>query len=127
MPNDKDYERLLAFRTTLRRFDQWSRQAAAANGLTHTQHQLLLAVRGHPGPEDPTVGEVAEYLLVKHHTAGGLADRVEALGLLRRVRDAVDHRMVRLQLTDSGHRVLAKLTEVHLEELERLSPLLGRH
>lgn len=73
------------------------------------------------------MGEVAEYLLVKHHTAGGLADRVEALGLLRRVRDGVDHRMVRLQLTDSGHRVLAKLTEVHLEELERLSPLLGRH
>lgn len=127
MPNDKDYERLLAFRTTLRRFDQWSRQAAAANGLTHTQHQLLLAVRGHPGHEDPTVGEIAEYLLVKHHTAGELADRVEALELLRRVRDGVDHRVVRLQLTDSGHHVLAKLTEVHLEELERLSPVLGRH
>lgn len=125
MANDKDYERLLAFRTALRRFDQWSREAAAAAGLTHAQHQLMLAVRGHPGDKDPTIRDVAEYLLVKHHTAGELADRVEALGLLRRVPDVEDRRAVRLQLTDSGHQVLAQLTEVHLQELERLSPILG--
>jgi DNA-binding MarR family transcriptional regulator len=85
----------------------------------------MLAVRGHPGETDPTVGDVAEYLLVKHHTAGELADRVEALGLLRRVGDVEDRRVVRLQLTEAGHQVLAKLTQVHLEELERLSPILG--
>ena len=46
MPSDADYQRLLDFRTRLRRFDQWSRAAAEEHGLTHAQHQLLLAVRG---------------------------------------------------------------------------------
>ncbi len=125
MPSDKDYERLLAFRTRLRRFDRWSRDAAAAHGLTHAQHQLLLAIRGHAGPHGPTVGDVAESLLVRHHTASELIDRAQALGLVRRDRDAEDHRRVNLRLTDRGQAVLRELTDVHLEELRRLAPLLG--
>ncbi len=125
MPTDKDYERLLAFRTRLRRFDQWSRQAAAAHGLTHAQHQLLLAIRGHSGPPGPTIGDVAESLLVKHHTASELVDRTQALGLVQRVRDEGDHRRVLLRLSEAGLAVLRQLTDVHLEELRRLAPLLG--
>ena len=49
MPNDEDYRALLRFRIRLRRFDQWSRGEAEAHGLTHAQHQLLLAVRGFEG------------------------------------------------------------------------------
>jgi hypothetical protein len=44
------YERLLRFRTGLRRFLRWSAEQAATAGLTPAQHQLLLAVRGHPDP-----------------------------------------------------------------------------
>jgi len=125
VPTNSDYQRLLAFRTRLRRFDQWSRAAAEQHGLTHAQHQLLLAVRGHAGPQPPTIGEVAEYLLVRHHTASELVARIESLGLLERERDAADHRVVRLRLTDAGRDRLSRLTAVHLEELRRLSPLLG--
>lgn len=125
MPSDKDYEALLAFRTRLRRFDQWSREAAAAHGLTHAQHQLLLTIRGFPGSEEPTIGDVAETLLVRHHTASELVDRTQALGLLVRVRDEADNRRVHLRLTGRGRSVLQKLTSVHLEELRRLAPLLG--
>lgn len=125
MPTNSDYQRLLAFRTRLRRFDQWSRAAAEEHGLTHAQHQLLLAVRGHPGRVGPTIGEVAEYLLVRHHTASELVDRAQSLGLLERDRDPSDHRMVRLRLTEEGRRRLNQLTAVHLEELRRLAPLLG--
>ena len=125
MPTNSDYQRLLAFRTRLRRFDQWSRAAAEQHGLTHAQHQLLLAVRGHAGPQPPSIGEVAEYLLVRHHTASELVARIESLGLLERERDAADHRVVRLRLTDAGRDRLSRLTAVHLEELRRLSPLLG--
>ncbi|NYD40356.1 MarR family transcriptional regulator [Nocardioides panaciterrulae] len=124
MPTDNQYELLLAFRTRLRRFESWSKDAAAEHGLTHAQHQLLLAIRGHAGPVAPTIGDAAASLLVKHHTASELVDRTQALGLLERVRDPDDHRRVRLLLTDRGHRVLGALTEVHLEELRRLAGVL---
>jgi DNA-binding MarR family transcriptional regulator len=124
VPTDHQYQRLLAFRTRLRRFDQWSRQAAEDHGLTHTQHQLLLAVRGSDRPDGPTIGDVAEALLVKHHTATGLVDRAQELGLVDRVRDERDSRRVHLRLTRHGGKVLRELTAVHLEELRRLGPLL---
>jgi DNA-binding MarR family transcriptional regulator len=125
VPTDDQYRRLLAFRTALRRFDQWSRQAAEEHGLTHAQHQLLLAVRGSVSEGGPTIGEVAEALLVRHHTATELVDRVQHLGLVERVRSSRDARRVQLSLTERGRVVLNELTSVHLEELRRLGPLLG--
>jgi DNA-binding MarR family transcriptional regulator len=125
VPSDKDYEHLLAFRTRLRRFDQWSRTAAEDHGLTHAQHQLLLAIRGFLGPQGPTIGDVAELLLVKHHTVSELVDRTQVIGLIERVRDTDDNRRVHLVLTRKGQDVLQQLTNKHLEELRRLAPLLG--
>lgn len=122
---DAQYQRLLRFRTALRRFDQWSREAAEAHGLTHGQHQLMLAIRGSATEGGPTVGEVAEALLVKPHTATELIDRAQELDLVSRVRDPQDSRRVRLQLTEHGAEVLRELTDVHVEELRRLGPLLS--
>ncbi len=118
---DADYEDLLTLRTGLRRLMRWSEQQAEAAGLTPAQHQLLLAIRGHPDRLGPTVGEVADYLLLRHHSAVGLVDRAVAAGVLKRVRDPQDHRVVRLQLTAAGSKRLETLSELHLEELERLS------
>ncbi len=117
---DADYEDLLALRTGLRRFLRWSEQQAEAAGLTPAQHQLLLAVRGHTDPRGPTIGEVADYLLLRHHSAVGLVDRADGAGLVHRVRDPEDHRVVRLQLTAAGRKRLEGLSEEHLEELRRL-------
>ena len=125
MPTDRQYRQLLAFRVQLRRFDQWSRDAAAEQGLTHAQHQLLLAIRGSATPGGPAIGKVAEALLVRPHTAGELADRMAVAGLVERVPDDGDHRKVRLRLTAEGDQVLRDLTAVHLAELKRLRPLLG--
>ena len=125
MPTDEQYQRLLGFRTALRGFDQWSRQAAEEHGLTHTQHQLLLAIRGSGSEGGPTIGEVAEVLFVRHHTATELVNRTQQLGLVERVKSAADGRRVQLRLTDRGHQVLGRLTAVHLEELRRLGPLLA--
>ena len=118
MPSDDSYRRLLEFRTRLRKFDAWSRAQAEKVGLTHQQHQLLLVIRG--SAEEPTIRDVAEHLLVKHHTAGELADRTQALGLIKRIPDPDDHRRVRLALTDHGHEVLAQLTELHVDEVKQL-------
>jgi DNA-binding MarR family transcriptional regulator len=119
-----EYERLLRFRTGLRRFLRWSAEQAALVGLTPAQHQLLLAVRGHPDPRGPTIGEVAGYLLLRHHSAVELIDRAQAAGLLERRADDDDARAVRLRLTRSGQRRLETLTAAHLEELARLEPEL---
>lgn len=118
---DEAYERLLALRTGLRRFLRWSDEQAADAGLTPAQHQLLLAIRGHPDPRGPTIGEVADYLLLRHHSIVGLVDRADAAGLVTRERDAEDHRVVRLHLTKAGAECLEALSALHLQEIERLS------
>ena len=63
--SSRDYEQLLAFRDNLRRFLHWSEEQARAVGLTPAQHQLLLAVRGHPHP--PSIAEISDHLLLRHH------------------------------------------------------------
>lgn len=122
--SDAVYTRLLALRTGLRHFQRWSEQQAKAAGLTPAQHQLLLAIRGHTDPRGPTVGEVADYLLLRHHSVVGLVDRADEAGLVQRSRDATDHRVVRLRLTDKGAERLEGLSAQHLEELERLATQL---
>jgi DNA-binding MarR family transcriptional regulator len=117
----RDYERLLAFRTGLRRFLSWSGQQAEAAGITPAQHQLLLAIRGHPDPRGPTIGEVAGYLLVRHHSAVELIDRAVAAGLVVRRVDSEDARTVRVALTPLGLERLTRLAASHLEELDRLT------
>ena len=119
--DQQDYERLLAFRTGLRRFLYWSGQQAEAAGITPAQHQLLLAVRGHPDPRGPTIGDIAGYLLVRHHSAVELIDRAVAAGLVTRQADNEDGRTVRIALTTRGRERLETLAASHLEELGRLT------
>jgi DNA-binding MarR family transcriptional regulator len=119
---DRDYQRLLEFRTGLRQFLRWSETQAEAAGVTPAQHQLLLAVRGHPDERGPTIGEIADHLLLRHHSAVELVDRAEVADLVRRVPDPNDGRLVRVRLTARGRRVLARLVSASLEELGRLAP-----
>jgi len=125
---DTDYRRLLEFRDGLRRFLRWSENEAAEAGLTPAQHQLLLAIRGHDGGagggHEPTIGDVAAHLQLRHHSAVGLVDRAAEAGFVERVSDEDDQRVVRLRLTATGKRRLERLAELHLEELRRLSPKL---
>jgi DNA-binding MarR family transcriptional regulator len=98
---------------------------AATVGLTSAQHQLLLAIRGHHDSRGPSVGELADYLCTRHHSAVQLIDRTEQLGLITRSRgDSADRRVVRLALTRVGQDKLALLSTIHLEELRRLASLV---
>jgi DNA-binding MarR family transcriptional regulator len=123
--SDAAYRRLLALRTSLRHFERWSENQARAAGLTPAQHQLLLAIRGHGDPRGPTIGEVADYLMLRHHSTVELVDRADAAGLVTRHRQSDDHRVVRLSLTRSGARRLERLSSLHLEEIKRLAPQLS--
>jgi DNA-binding MarR family transcriptional regulator len=121
---DADYQTLLELRVGLRRFLRWSGEQAEAAGLTPAQHQLLLAIRGHPDPDGPTIGDVADSLLLRHHSAVGLVDRAQRAGLVRRRRDPANGSVVRLQLAPKGSEQLEALTELHVEELAHLAPAM---
>jgi DNA-binding MarR family transcriptional regulator len=120
----QDFERLLEFRVTLRRFQRWSEDQAKAAGLTHVQHQLLVAIKGHPADRPPAVGDLAGYLLLRPHSAVELVDRAEAAGLVERIPDREDGRVVRVGLTPDGEEILQKLTRAHLDRLHELAAVL---
>jgi len=117
---DEEYRRLLSFRDGLRRFLDWSSREALAAGLTPAQHQLLLVIRGHQSGA-PSVSDVTEHLLTRHHSTVQLVDRAERAGLVERHADEEDRRVVRLRLTSLGARLLESLAASHLEELEGLA------
>ena len=119
-----DFTRLLQLRTGLRRFLRWSEQQAKSAGLTPAKHQLLLAIRGHPNPSGPTIGEIADYLVLQHHSAVGLIDRAAADGLVKRNPDPHSKSVVRVTLTSVGVDKLDHLSEAHLEELTHLAPTM---
>jgi DNA-binding MarR family transcriptional regulator len=122
----EDYENLVEFRASLRRFQNWSQQQARAAGLTPAQHQLLLAIKGHRGDAGPAVSDLAEVLLLRHHSTVELIDRAERAGLVRRRVDRNDGRVIRVGLTADGERRLDQLTPAHLDELEQLAPILDQ-
>lgn len=122
--DQSDFEALLALRTGLRRFLRWSELQAKEAGITPGQHQLLLAIKGHPDPAGPNVGDVAHYLMLRHHSAVGLIDRAVVAGLVSRQPDAANHSSVRLALTPVGLQKLDRLSETHLEELKHLAPAM---
>lgn len=114
-----EYRALAQFRRALRSFMHFSEEAAKAAGLTPSQHQLLLAIRGADTEHAPTIGEVADWLKLRHHSTVELVNRAEKAGLLRRTPDPDDHRRQRLLLTELGETKLDALSTLHREELRR--------
>src|SRR5205085_7219553 len=102
----------------------FSEQAALAVGLEPRQHQLLLAIVGSPARVSPTVGDVAEQLIIKHHSAVELIDRLARRGLVARLRNDDDRREVLLKVTAKGERLLRKLSVAHVAELRTRGPHL---
>jgi DNA-binding MarR family transcriptional regulator len=120
------YETLASFRYALRRFIHFSEEAAARAGITPQQHQALLAIKGFPGRDQITVGELAERLQLRHHSVVGLIDRLTSEELVIRAGSAEDRRRVFVQLTRHGERVLERLSAAHRRQLKRLGPELRR-
>lgn len=118
-----DYATLADFRFAIREFLHFSEGQAARAGLAPQQHQALLAMRA--APADLTVGELADRLLLKPHSASGLIDRLHALGLADREESPDDRRRILVRLTPKARHLLEGLTEAHRDELVRMRPLLA--
>jgi DNA-binding MarR family transcriptional regulator len=119
------YETLAAFRYALRKFIHFSETAAQAAGVTPQQHQALLAIKGFPGRDQVTVGELAERLQLRHHSTVGLIDRLVAEKLAVRAPSSDDRRQVMIRLTRRGGKTLEGLSNIHRTQLKRLGPELG--
>lgn len=121
-----DYRALAELRHQIRRFLTFSENEARAAGLEPQQHQLLLAVKGLPVGSRPTIGVLAERLLLKHHTVVGLVDRLVAADLAERCPSDVDRREILVRVTTRGERILRKLSLTHQAELRTAATLLVR-
>lgn len=116
-----DFEQLSEFRYQMRRFQHFSEQAAHGEGVTPLQHMLLLHIKGYPGRQWATVGELAERLQAKHHGVVALVSRCETLGLVRRQHSDNDRRQVEVHLLPEGEKLLVRLSAMHSAELKSLA------
>lgn len=116
----KDFESLSEFRFQMRRFERFSERAAQGEGITPQQYLLLLHIKGCPGREWSTVGELAVRLQMQAHGAVALVTRCEALGLVVRKPSETDRRQVEVHLLATGERLLRRLAALHRAELKSL-------
>lgn len=121
-----DYHALSQFRYLIRCFLEFSQNAAKAVGLQPRHHQALLAIKGFPSDGPVTVGDLAERLRIRHHSAVELVDRLSEAGLVDRRQGADDQRKVMLILTGRAEALLAELSAAHLDELSRVEPMLTK-
>jgi DNA-binding MarR family transcriptional regulator len=117
-----EYRMLASFRYYLRRFLQFSEEAAQAAGLTPRQYQAMLAIKGSAQGECLTIGELADQLQIVHHAAVELVDRLSVQNLVERLPALDDRRKVFVKLSRAGSKILDKLAVAHRGELRRLSP-----
>lgn len=124
LPGQAEYEALAAFRYALRSFTAFSEASAHQAGLTPQQHQTLLTIKGSRGGGPLSVGEIAERMHTRAHSAVELITRLERLGMVARANDPADRRRVLVSLTPAAEQILRDLSAVHLRELRAIRPVL---
>lgn len=116
----KDFESLSEFRYQMRRFERFSERAAQGEGLTPQQYLVLLHIKGVPGRDWASVGEIADRLQLQPHGAVALVTRCETQGLVERRPSEADRRQVEVHLTPKGQGLLERLAGLHRAELRSL-------
>lgn len=116
-PSAEELKALANFRLTLRKFLAFSEQAAAEAGATPQWYQALLVVKTFHGGNHISVGELAEQLMIKDHSAAELVSRLAAAKLVKRKTDPSDRRRSLIVMTAAGDRCLMHLAARHLRKL----------
>lgn len=93
-------------------------------GLSLTQYNVLRILRG-AGPDGLCRNEISQRLITRMPDVTRLLDRMEASGLVSRVRSEEDRRLVNTTLTKRGSALVGDLDKevarVHQEQLEHLT------
>lgn len=121
---EAEYVALAEFRYQLRRFQRNMQEQVRELGINPQQYQLVLAVKGLPDGQEPTIGVLAERMQLNHNSTVELVDRCERRGLLRRERTESDRRQVTLSITSRGEGLLRKLGSAARGELLGSGPSL---
>jgi DNA-binding MarR family transcriptional regulator len=114
---------LAGIRFAIRRFLAASEAITKQGGVTPLQHQALLSIQTWDA-ERMAMKDLADQLLIAHHAAVQLVNRLEKAGLAERTRSSDDRRNVWVSLTREGKRLLDRLASLHLAEMLRQEPLL---
>ena len=112
-----DFEVLADFRYQIRKFVRFSEHVAREHGIRPLQYLLLLHIKGYPGRDWATVGELAERLQAQHHGVVALISRCEKQGFVERRRSTEDRRRIEIHLMENGEKILHKLARLHRNEL----------
>jgi DNA-binding MarR family transcriptional regulator len=124
--SELDYRLLFELRRSIRRFLRFSEDAARTQGIEPQQHQAMLAIRANQDQGVARIGNIADWLQLRHHSAVELIDRLAMRNLVERWRDDEDRRFVNVRLTPEGEQVLAELTRHHQAELRQAGPALAK-
>lgn len=116
----QDFEALARFRFGIRRYLRFSEETVRRHGITPQHYQLMLALKGFPGREWATMRELADRLQLRHHSVVELVNRAQKQDLVRRAPHPPDARVVRVELTEGGQSILARLSALHRDQLRRM-------
>src|SRR5215467_6167202 len=78
-------------------------------GLTYPQFIAMILLWDQDGQ---TVGELGQRLSLQSNTLTPMLKRLEALGYIKRSRDAADERQVRINLTDAGRKLRPRAVDI---------------
>ena len=78
-------------------------------GLTYPQFIAMVLLWEEDGQ---TVGALGEKLFLQSNTLTPMLKRLETLGYVRRSRDPEDERQVRIKLTEAGHKLQLKASDI---------------
>ncbi len=120
----EQYQSLADFRLALRRFMAGAEAISRAAGVTQQQYQAMLAIKTWPSKQ-MTMGDLADQLLLTHHAAVQLINRMTKAGVAVRNPSRTDRRAVHLALTAAGELLIERLAALHLDEVLRQEPTLN--
>lgn len=123
---DVDYKALGEWRRGVREFLAFSEEAAREHGVTSQQHQALLAIRAHSGPDSISIGELADCLMIKSHSAVGLVTRLEERDLVVRRESQDDRRKALVELRPRGAQILEAISLLNARKIGRSSEFLQK-
>jgi DNA-binding MarR family transcriptional regulator len=108
---------LAELRYRIRLFLREGDAQARTSGLEPQQYLLLLALRGLPSEQDASIRNLAERLVLKHHSVVELVDRLAAHGYVRRTRSRDDRRKVFVSLLPRGSKLVEQVARRRIGEL----------
>ncbi|MEU4824949.1 MarR family transcriptional regulator [Actinomadura sp. NPDC023710] len=97
----------------------------AARGLESWEFDVLATLRRHGAPYELTAGALLRAAMVTSGAITNRIDRMEAKGLVERVRDTGDRRSVLIRLAPRGLEIVDELVGLHTANEERLLAALS--